>query len=151
VNLDDLEIHQFLTYRLARTHMRLNAQAIRILKRNADLTLTQWRVIALLAGTECQSSSDIERQIDMDKGQISRTIHALSDAGYVKFKTDPTDHRKSNLKLTTKAKKIYNQTLPIMRDRQRNLIAHLDNHEITALYSALDKLERAAQFSEDAV
>jgi len=36
-----------------------------------------------------------------------------------------------------------------MRNRQRSLFAHLDEHEITAIYSALDKLERAAQLSED--
>ena len=149
MNIDDLEVQHFLTYRLARTHMRLNAQAIRILKRNAGLTLTQWRVIALLAGTNCKNSSDIERQIGMDKGQLSRTIRGLSEAGYVKFKTDAKDHRKSNLELTAKAQKIYDQTLPLMRNRQRSLFAHLDEHEITAIYSALEKLEQAAQLSED--
>jgi len=149
VHLEDLEVQQFLTYRLARTHMRLKAQAIRILKRTTCLTLAQWRVIALLAGTECRNSSDIERQIGMDKGQLSRTIRGLSEAGFVKFKTDVNDHRKSNLKLTPKAQKIYDQTLPLMRKRQSNLLANLDKNEITSIYSALEKLEQAAQLSEN--
>ena len=149
MTIDEIEVQQFLTYRLARTHMRLNAQAIRILKRNAGLTLAQWRIIALIAAGECQSSSDIERQIGMDKGQISRTIRTLTDAGYVIVKVDSHDHRRTNLELSTEARVIYDKTLPIMRNRQRSLLAHLEDDEVTAIYSALEKLERAAELSED--
>ena len=53
------------------------------------------------------------------------------------------------MKLTAKAQKIYDQTLPLMRNRQRSLFAHLDETEIKAIYSALEKLEKAAHLSED--
>jgi len=137
-------IGQFLTFRLARAQAKLNAQAGRILKEHAGLTLTQWRLLALLGGFGASTAAQLSRMAAMDKGLISRNIKTLMEARLVVASQDPEDNRAQLLELTPRGQEIFTATLPRMRARQDILRAHLNSEEEEILLRALLKLERAA-------
>jgi DNA-binding MarR family transcriptional regulator len=136
---------QFMTYRLARVQAKLNAQATRILRDHAGLTLTQWRLLALLGGAGQATAAQLSRHAAMDKGLISRNIRALTEEGLVQVNSDPADHRAQVLTLSPRGVSLFEHTLPRMRARQDALRAYLDANEEAVLNRALEKLERAAE------
>lgn len=142
--IETLPLKQFLTYRLSRVQAKLNAQANAILREVAGLTLWQWRVLALVGGAGQTRLSDLARIAALDKGLLSRNLKGLVAEGLIQSKQDDVDHRVQHLSLTAEGKALFEHTLPKMRKRQQALRAPLTPEELKALYSALDKLEVAA-------
>ena len=152
---DGVPLQQFITYRLARLHAKLNAQASRILAAHAGITLTQWRLIALIGGKDEITLTEINRATQMDKGQLSRTIKGLLGNGMIASRSSLNDQRQQLLTLTEAGRGIYHETLPKMQARQRLLMDSLRPEEKTLIFSAIDKLELASEktmsFPKDAV
>ena len=75
---DTLPLQQFLTYRLSRVQAKLNAQATRILREASGITLTQWRIIALVGAAGQTRLSQLAREAALDKN--TKALHAQSRA-----------------------------------------------------------------------
>lgn len=143
---DELPLHQFLTYRLSRVQAKLNAQASAMLRVHAGLTLSQWRILALVGAAGQTRLSDLSRIAAMDKGLLSRNLKALIAGGMVLSKQDDIDQRVQHLSLSKSGKALFERTLPKMRKRQNHLRSSLTVLELDMLYTALDKLELAADY-----
>ncbi|WP_323766663.1 MarR family winged helix-turn-helix transcriptional regulator [Antarctobacter sp.] len=138
-------LNNFLTYRLAKAQAKLNAQASRILRDHAGITITQWRIIAVLGDTGRCTSAQLSRLTAMDKGLISRNVKTLAADGMITITRDASDNRALHLDLTDRGRATFDHTIPRMRDRQRDLRAYLDDAEFTTLMRACEKLEKAAE------
>ncbi len=146
-----LDLHQFLTFRLARVQAKLNAQATRILREVAGLSLTQWRIIALIgnaSGDGPTRSADLTRAAEFDKGQFSRKLKTLVETGLVVAQVDERDNRVQLLSLSDAGQALFDRTWPTMQARQAALRATITAEERDALISALDKLEAASERTE---
>ncbi|MEL6233131.1 MAG: MarR family transcriptional regulator [Pseudomonadota bacterium] len=141
-------VETFLTYRLVRTSCRLNAQASRILRDHAGLSLTQWRVMALIGPEGTRTLSDIARQGLVDKGQLSRCVKGMAATGLIRTAPDPGDQRQSFLSLTPKGRRIFERMLPIMQRRQAHLMDSLSADQRAVIFPALDRLLDAALRTE---
>ena len=141
---EPIEVKQFVTYTMARVQAKLNAQAAAILKRHSNLSLVQWRVIALLAAGNCDSLTTLCRLSGMDKGQVSRKLTQLVADGMVRSRLDEHDHRSQKLSLTEDGLKLYDRILPVMRSRQAHVTSNLAEEELAALLEYLDRIEAAA-------
>ena len=139
-----LSLNDFVTYRMARVLAKLNAQASHILKTHCGLSLVQWRVIALLANGELNNLNGLASASAMDKGQLSRKIKSLVEAGYLTSQQDEKDHRAHIIKLTPAGEEIHRMMLPVMRRRQAYLTADLSEDEIEQMRESLLKIENAA-------
>ncbi|MEM8730914.1 MAG: MarR family winged helix-turn-helix transcriptional regulator [Pseudomonadota bacterium] len=146
---DTQPLHQFLTYRLSRVQAKLNAQANALLQKNSGLTLSKWRILALVGAAGQTRLSVLSRTSALDKGLLSRNLKNMIEEGLVTSKQDDIDHRVQHLSLTTKGQALFDTTLPKMRMRQSKLREPLTPRELDALYSALDKLEIAAEWRGD--
>ncbi|MEM7270471.1 MAG: MarR family winged helix-turn-helix transcriptional regulator [Pseudomonadota bacterium] len=145
---DAQPLRRFLTYRLSVTQSKLNAQATRYLREQVGLTLTQWRVIALIGGAGETTLTELCRTSALDKGLVSRRVSALTEAGVINAAEDEQDHRVQRLSLSEKGREIFARTLPKMQARQAFLNASLEPEELETLMRALDKLELAAEVTE---
>ena len=74
---DDDPLQRNLTYRLARVQARLNAQAARLLKEKAGLSLTQWRILKLIRTYGQANASTLAKASTMDPGHFSRKVKTL--------------------------------------------------------------------------
>ena len=146
---EELPLYQFLTYRLSRVQSKLNAQANALLKVYAGLTLSQWRILALVGAAGQTRLSELAKIAALDKGLLSRNLKVLVADGFVQSEQDEIDHRVQHLGLTKKGQALFEATLPKMRERQRHLRATLSRKELETLYRALDKLEIAADWRGD--
>ena len=146
---DGVPLQHFITYRLTRLHAKLNAQASRILSEHAGITLTQWRVIALTGAKGEITLTDIHKATEMDKGQLSRTIKVMLEEELITARPSLDDQRQQILALSPKGTEIYRTMLPKMRIRQEMLMESLSSEERRVIFSAIDKLEIAAEKTVD--
>lgn len=146
---DGIPLHQFLTYRMSRVQAKLNAQANAILERESGLTLSRWRILALVGASGQTRLSELSRIAALDKGLISRNLKVLVSEGIINSKQDDIDHRVQHLSLTPKGLALFEATLPKMHARQTKLREDLTPTELSAIYSVLDKLEMASEWRGD--
>lgn len=138
------DLTEFLSFRVVRLHHALNAQTAAVLDRVAGISLAQWRVLVMVGAGTATTARDISRRSIIDPAMISRTTHALEQAGMLQTHRPESDRRVVELSLTSRGREIYDRTLPYMQARNRELLAHLDPDERDAIYRILEKLESAA-------
>lgn len=138
------ELYQYVTYRLSRVQAKLNAQATHMLREASGITLSQWRIIALVGAVGETRLSMLARHSALDKGLLSRNLKALVTEGIVLTKQDQTDHRAQLLSLSPKGKEIFQRTLPVSQKRQSLLNETLTKDELETFHRVLEKLEVAA-------
>ena len=143
--VDDLTLQQYLTFRLSRVQAKLNAQGARVLREAVGLTLSQWRVVALVGMAGQTRHSDLAREAALDKGLLSRNVKSLVKQGVVVSTPDEFDHRVQHLSLSEKGQAIFDRALPVTRRRQDHLRAGMTKDEINTFRRVLDKLEFAAE------
>ena len=93
---------------------RISRRTSRIVKENAGLNLSQWRVMAAIGEVPGRSSADVVTITPMDKGIVSRATKALLEQGYVVREASQTDGRISYLYLTDKGQKMYDTLVPLV-------------------------------------
>lgn len=141
-------IQQFMTYRLLKAHLALNAQASAVLDKAAGITLGQWRVLAFVGSGDARTSRAVAAVSGLDPAQISRSLKTLEADGLIRTERLPEDRRTLALSLTDKGREAFDTILPIMQARQRHLIDALSPAERKVILSALEKLELASEERE---
>lgn len=142
------ELRHFVTYRLARLQSKLNAQAIRKLRLNSNLSLTEWRILSIAAQSDETTLSSIARETELDKGQLSRAVKTLAAKDLLVSRVNSDDHRQNLLALTASGRTTFEQILPIMQKRQAGLTENFSSNDMATLLSLLDRLERAVDAAE---
>lgn len=138
----------FITFNLARTQSKLNAQATAILKNKAGISLVEWRVIQVLRVFEDASMTQIAKYVQMDKGQLSKKINQMEKNKLLVVRKNKKDQRAQTIKLTKTATKISEKIMPTMTKRQKNLTKNLTKNELKIFYGVLKKIENAAEVRE---
>ena len=140
-----LPLTRRITYRLSRTHSKLNAWATKILRERAELTLMQWRVLVLLDTLGDCTIAEMVRKTGFDKGLVSRTVKTLSHRGAVEMTPSSEDQRRQIITMTKHGRAIFDQAAQAMMARQEALVAGFTPQELEMLFAALDQLEAVAE------
>jgi DNA-binding MarR family transcriptional regulator len=137
-----LELERFLPYRLSILSNRVSQAIAREYTERFNLSMTEWRVMAVLArfNGEGMSAREVAERTAMDKVAVSRALARLGSAGRVSRSTHGGDNRRSVLRLTAKGWKIHDTVAPRARAHERELLGHLTADEKRVLTQILDKL-----------
>jgi len=137
-----LELERFLPYRLSILSNRVSQAIAREYTERFSLSMTEWRVMAVLArfNGEGMSAREVADRTAMDKVAVSRALARLTTAGRVSRSTHGGDKRRSVLRLTAKGWKIHDTVAPRARAHERELLGHLTADEKKMLTLILDKL-----------
>ncbi len=139
---EPLELERFLPYRLSILSNRVSQAIAREYQERFDLSMTEWRVIAVLARFDGEglSAREVAERTEMDKVAVSRALARLVTAKRVVRRTHDGDKRRSVLLLSAKGWKIHDTVAPLAREYERALLARLDEEERRTLERVLDKL-----------
>lgn len=140
---------KLMTFRLSRLQARANAQAARILKRYADISLSEWRIFVMIETNGKITPSQIVRLTQFDKGLVSRTIKRMHQNGLVRVENRESDQRSHLIDFTPDGLALFKRARPAMRQRQELLLEALDAEEHEILFRAFDKLDDALRQMED--
>jgi DNA-binding MarR family transcriptional regulator len=137
-----LELERFLPYRLSILSNRVSQAIAREYTKRYELSMTEWRVMAVLArfNGEGMSAREVADRTAMDKVAVSRALARLTSAGRVSRSTHNGDKRRSVLRLTAKGWKIHDAVAPRARAHEREMLGKLNIEERRMLAQILDKL-----------
>lgn len=83
-----------------------------VVKREAGLNLSQWRVLAAIAERPGRTAAEVVGMTPMDKGIVSRATKALLAEGLIYREASQADGRVSHLFLTEKGCALYGALRP---------------------------------------
>jgi len=107
----------------------------------ADLTVSEWRMLSVLAHAGSLPFTDLVQQAVADKAQVSRSMRLLETRGLVQMKADdPSTKRKLTCYITKKGQRMYEEVMPIAQRAQAAMLLSLSPQERHTLYVVLRKL-----------
>jgi len=140
-----IELERFLPYRLSVLTNLVSGAIADVYQERFNLTIPEWRVIAVLARHPGLSAADVAAHTRMDAVAVSRAVTRLLRAGRIRRSIAVEDRRRSVLCLSVAGAAVYGEIAPIALRYERSLLDGLAAAEITALDSILGKLTVRAQ------
>ena len=137
-----LDLAHFVPYKLSILTNRVSNAIARNYSERFDLTIPEWRVIAVLGGADGLSAGEVARRTAMDKVQVSRAIARLATKRRIQRVVDVSDARVARLSLTSKGRAIYEEISPLALTLEENLLEALSPDERACLDAILSKLNR---------
>jgi DNA-binding MarR family transcriptional regulator len=146
---DRLVLDQFIPYRLSVLTNRVSDAIARRYSERFDLTIPEWRVMAVLGETPGLSASEVAARTAMDKVQVSRAVASLTATGRVERKPDGDDGRVGHLSLTRTGRAVYDQIVPLAIRLEKTLLSALTQDERKVFARLLLKLSRQVRRLSD--
>lgn len=141
--MQNLQLDQFLPYRLNRAAAAASRQLSMIYKRKYGLTVPEWRTLATLAEFGEMTAKQIGAHSAMHKTKVSRAVTSLDGRRWLKRKRDDTDRRSETLQLTAQGMQGFRKLEPEMLGYEVDLLARLTVSERNAMLEGLAVLEKA--------
>ena|SRR5882672_6001817 len=135
---DLVPISQLLSYRLSRTSSALSRGAALRYRREFDVSLGEWRAIALIASDPTLTLNRLARRAGLDKAQMSRVVTKLAERGLVNRTSG--SGRSSQLALTQAGMATYRGLIAAANERDVMFLDALSPEEGEVLLRALEKL-----------
>jgi len=107
----------------------------------SSFSLLEGRLIYELATRGGQTASDLTRSLDVDKAQLSRTVHSLRRRKLLKAEVDPTHAKKRLLSLTSTGRVAFTELERGTRCRMEALLKPLGNTRQKKLVSSLRDIQ----------
>ncbi|MGE0152545.1 MAG: MarR family winged helix-turn-helix transcriptional regulator [Reyranellaceae bacterium] len=137
-------LEKFLPYRLSVVTQTVSGGLSKIYASRFDLSVPQWRVMAVLGRYEPISANEVCERTVMDKVAVSRAVQAMLRRGLVERTVDARDRRRSALRLSKRGRAIHNEIVPLALDYERKLISAMTPEERAMLDSILRRLLHGA-------
>ena len=136
-----LKLQEFLPYRLSVLSNRISRAIADRYEEQFQISLPEWRVIAVLGESPEVSAGFVAQKTAMDKVAVSRAVNKLITSGLLIRKFANDDKRRSVLSLSEKGGGVYNEVAPLAIDYENNLMKQLSSEDQSLLEELLSKLE----------
>jgi DNA-binding MarR family transcriptional regulator len=138
-----LELDRFLPYRLSVLSNMVSQSIASLYGERFQLSVTEWRVLAVLGRYPGLSAGEVAERTQMDKVAVSRAVAQLLAAGRIQRGTDRQDRRRSVLKLSARGTRVYREIVPLAQACEARLLSVLSPHERDQLDHIVGKLAGA--------
>jgi DNA-binding MarR family transcriptional regulator len=142
---DLLVLEDFLPYRLSILSNRVSRAIAARYATAFDLTIPEWRIIAVLGRQPGLTAKEIAEATEMDKVAVSRAVAKLMSARRVRAMADADDARRQRLHLTAQGEAVHARIAPIALTSEQKLLSALDARERAQLDDLIDRLLSAAR------
>ena len=142
---DSIELERFLPYRLSVLSNVVSSAIATAYRRRFDLSIPEWRVIAVLARHPGLSAAEVAELTRMDAVAVSRAVTRLLRAGRLRRSIARNDRRRSVLSVSRAGAAVYREVAPLALRFERDLLEGMDHSERAALDRALDTLTKRAE------
>ncbi len=139
-----LVLEHFLPYRLSVLSNIVSGRIAKSYERQFQLTIAEWRVMAVLGRFPGLTAAEVTERTAMDKVQVSRAVARLKQTARIEQRAVEGDRRARHLFLTEQGHEVYAEIVPMARDYERRVTQDLSAAERAQLERLLDKLTIAA-------
>ena len=132
----------FLPYRLSVLSNAVSGKIAKIYEQEFELSIWQWRIIAVLGERAGLTSTEVAQRTLMDKPTVSRAAASLIERGILERQIDRDDRRRAPMRLTDEGEAIYAAVIP--RALESELLDALSPGEAETLHKLLSRLSAVA-------
>ncbi len=136
---NQLDLNRYVPALLAFIDNKLSAHAAKLYKDQFNTTLTEFRILTMLAVEPNINAQRIIELIGLDKAGVSRTIKQLHEKALLTVTPDPQDLCSNTLQLTASGQALYDEVLIAAQEREQKLLAEFNHMEIENLIYLLNK------------
>jgi DNA-binding MarR family transcriptional regulator len=145
-----LSVDSFITTQMSRVGNALRRTITLPYAEKFALSLAEWRMLSVLAEAKRLPFADLVAQSATDKSLVSRALRLLETRGLVQLEAQPGAPRKGLVsQITADGLTLYEQAMPIARQRQAAMLRVLTRAEREVMYHALKKLHRHCLQGDD--
>jgi len=141
----DKTIRDLVSYRIHRLANALSRGAALRYRRDFDVSLMEWRIIALLGDFTPMTLKELARQSGLDKSLASRAVAGLVQRGFVRRGAGRADAREVALRLSAAGRRVCDGLMQAARERDAAFLGCLTQTERDTLDSAIRRLEAEAR------
>jgi DNA-binding MarR family transcriptional regulator len=140
-------LRRHFTYRLNTLSKLNDMMSQELYQAGSGLSLPEARCLAAIGSQPGQLTvMQLSFEANLDKAQVSRTTKLLVERGLVSKLPCPEDGRCVQLTLTAEGRRCCEQVMPLIQQRNQELLQCLNETEQTALLDMFDRmLEQARQ------
>jgi len=139
-----IKLEEFLPYRLSVLANQVSQGIARTYSERFGLSITEWRVIAILGRFENTAAATVAERSAMDKVAISRAVRRLLEMKLIRRHQGQEDRRAKPLALTAAGRRVYAAIAPAALGFEARLLNALTPAERRSLDRILDKLLAAS-------
>ena len=136
----DLKLEHFLPYRLAVLSNTVSTTVARAYDKRFDVSIPEWRVIAILGRFPGLSAVEVAERTMLDKVAVSRAVTKLIKKGRIDRVFADADKRRSILNLTEEGHKLHDEIATLALDFERDLVEGLSSEELGQLNNLMERL-----------
>jgi len=141
----NFDLEDFLPYRLSLLSNTTSQGIAQIYQKDHQLSIPEWRVMAVLGRYPGLTASQVCERTVMDKVTVSRAVKMLLDKQLVQRLTHASDRRKRPLQITRpKGRRLLEEIIPFALDYQAALLKSLTQGEWRLLDGLIAKLLNAS-------
>ena len=139
-----LVLDQFAPYQIVALGHAISGRLARAY-RDENITIPEWRVLAVIGETNEVAARDVVKRTPMDKMTVSRAVTSLEQKSFVSRKPHEQDRRVSMLALSDEGRKVFDRIAGLALAFEDELMATLEPDEAAAFRLALEKLAERAK------
>jgi DNA-binding MarR family transcriptional regulator len=140
VSAGRLRLEDFVPYRLSVLSNVLSSAIAAAYSERFNLSIPEWRVLAVLANHPDLSAAEVAERTAMDKVAVSRAVNALLGRRRIERRFSDNDRRRSMLRMSAEGRAVYERVVPVARGYEQNLMASLDPADRAAFDRILRQL-----------
>ena len=137
---DELRLEDFLPYRLAVLSNTVSTTVARAYDKRFNVSIPEWRVIAVLGRFPGLSAVEVAGRTLMDKVAVSRAVTKLIKNGRIDRELADSDKRRSILNLSEDGKKLHDEIAQLALQFERDLLHGFSEEEMNNLNSVMERL-----------
>ena len=136
----ELILENFLPYRLSILSNTVSGTVARVYDKRFNLSIPEWRVIAILGRFPGLSAVEVAERTLMDKVAVSRAVSKLIKNGRIDREFADADRRRSILNLSEEGRRVHDEIAPLALQFERDLLQGLSAEDVQRLDILMERL-----------
>jgi len=137
---DELILEDFLPYRMSVLSHTISTTIARVYDKRFNLSIPEWRVIAILGRFPGLSAVEVAERTMMDKVAVSRAVTKLVKNGRIDRQFADTDRRRSILNLSDEGRKVHDEIAPLALQFERDLLHGISEEDCETFNIVVERL-----------
>ena len=134
------DLAEYLPYLINRVGMAMIVRFSDDALAHRGVTISMWRVLTVLAHAGPQRQIDVADLSGIDASTLSRIITRLARMGFVTRERSTKSNREVTVRLTPKAQRLVQETLPVADELVRTAVSNMTAREVETLKRLLRRM-----------
>lgn len=135
-----IDLENYVPALLTYLAINLSGGAAAIYRRQFGISITDWRIMALLAREPWMAAGRVTEVYGFDKAAVSRSINAMLSKGLIETRFKGDNRRRKHIALTPAGLTMHDAIVQIALGREKQLVAGLSGAERDTVVRLLTRM-----------